>query len=277
MDKRFCIFDMDGPWWTPCAIGKTWALTIWGPRHPPEEALLRAMESMTMLEGAACFMDAFGIPGPPQRIVDEMEAIMDVRYRKDVDLKPGAKEYLERLRGRGCRLCVATATAEPLSRACLSRLGVDGLFDFILSCETLGVSKEHPDVYLSAARRLGAQPAETAVFEDALYAARTARDAGFTPWLFQSPLTPQTGLRSPPWPTRLFWIGGAPYDGNTASVPGRPPRVGGLPCPSLCPGHRRRHPAAGAVPVVSAAGLPVPFRLRTGLCLRSNQGPGTRS
>ncbi|MFR8332632.1 MAG: hypothetical protein ACLU9S_09985 [Oscillospiraceae bacterium] len=57
-------------------------------------------------------MDAFGIPGPPQRIVDEMEAIMDVRYRKDVDLKPGAKEYLERLRGRGCRLCVATATAE---------------------------------------------------------------------------------------------------------------------------------------------------------------------
>ena len=34
-------------------------------------------------------------------------------------------------------------------------------------------------MYLSAARRLGAQPAETAVFEDALYAARTARDAGF--------------------------------------------------------------------------------------------------
>lgn len=167
-----------------------------------------------MLEGAACFMDAFGIPGPPQRIVDEMEAIMDVRYRKDVDLKPGAKEYLERLRGRGCRLCVATATAEPLSRACLSRLGVDGLFDFILSCETPG-REQGASGRVPGRRpgRLGAQPAETAVFEDALYAARTARDAGFTPWLFQSPLTPQTGLRSPPWPTRLFWIGGAPYDG----------------------------------------------------------------
>lgn len=180
MDKRFCIFDMDGTLVDSMRYWKRLGRDYLGARGiHPEEALLRAMESMTMLEGAACFMDAFGIPGPPQRIVDEMEAIMDVRYRKDVDLKPGAKEYLERLRGRGCRLCVATATAEPLSRACLSRLGVDGLFDFILSCETLGVSKEHPDVYLSAARRLGAQPAETAVFEDALYAARTARDAGF--------------------------------------------------------------------------------------------------
>ena len=155
MDKRFCIFDMDGTLVDSMRYWKNLGLDYLGARGiRPEEALLRAMESMTMLEGAACFMDAFGIPGPPQRIVDEMEAIMDVRYRKDVDLKPGAKEYLERLRGRGCRLCVATATAEPLSRACLSRLGVDGLFDFILSCETLGVSKEHPDVYLSAARTL---------------------------------------------------------------------------------------------------------------------------
>ena len=106
-------------------------------------------------------------------------ADVEEHYRSDVPLKPGVKAYLERLRGRGCRLCVATATAEPLARQCLSRLGVDGFFDFILSCETLGVSKDRPDVFLEAARRLGATPGETAVFEDALYAARTAREAGF--------------------------------------------------------------------------------------------------
>ena len=146
--------------------------------HPDEKALGR-LKTMTMLEGAAYFMDTFHIHGPPQRVVDEMEAMMAEHYRRDVPLKPGVKAYLERLRGRGCRLCVATATAEPLSHQCLSRLGADGFFDFILSWETLGVSKDRPDVFLEAARRLGAAPHETAVFEDALYAARTAKEAGF--------------------------------------------------------------------------------------------------
>ena len=56
---------------------------------------------------------------------------------------------------------------------------MDGCFDFLLSCETLGVGKSRPDIYLEAARRLGAAPGEIAVFEDALYAVRTAREAGF--------------------------------------------------------------------------------------------------
>ena len=180
MDKRFCIFDMDGTlvdsmrYWK--GLGRDYLESL-GIR--PDEKLLWMVKAMTMVEGAAYFMGTFHIPGPPQRIVDEMEAMMAEHYRRDVPLKPGVKAYLERLRGRGCRLCVATATAEPLARQCLSRLGVDGFFDFILSCETLGMSKDRPDVFLEAARRLGATPGETAVFEDALYAARTAREAGF--------------------------------------------------------------------------------------------------
>ena len=180
MNKRFCIFDMDGTlvdsmhYWK--GLGRDYLESL---GIHTEEHLLGMVKTMTMLEGAAYFMDTFRIPGPPQRIVDEMEAMMEEHYRRDVPLKPWVKAYLERLRERGCRLCVATATNEALSRQCLSRLGVDGLFDFIISCETLGVSKDKPDVYLEAARRLGADPGETAVFEDAPYAARTAKEAGF--------------------------------------------------------------------------------------------------
>ena len=76
-------------------------------------------------------------------------------------------------------MSVATATAEPLARACLERLGVAHYFDFILSCETVGKGKTQPDVYLEAARRMGSAPEDTAVFEDALYAAQTAKEAGF--------------------------------------------------------------------------------------------------
>ena len=180
MDKKFCIFDMDGtlvdsmPIWK--SLGKDY-LEARG--HRPTQAQLAAMGPMTMLEGAAFLMETFGVAGPPERIIEEMHAVMEGHYRTDIPLKPGVRDYLDRLKGEGARLCVATATAEPLARACLERLGVEDCFDFILSCETVGAGKTRPDVYLEAARRLGSAPGETAVFEDALYAARTAKKAGF--------------------------------------------------------------------------------------------------
>ena len=76
-------------------------------------------------------------------------------------------------------MCVASATAEDLMDACLTRLGVAHYFSFLLSCETVGTGKNRPDVYWESAKRLGAQPKEIAVFEDALYAANTAKQAGF--------------------------------------------------------------------------------------------------
>jgi beta-phosphoglucomutase-like phosphatase (HAD superfamily) len=62
---------------------------------------------------------------------------------------------------------------------CLHRLGIYDRFEFILSCETVGVGKNRPDVYYAAAQRLGAAPGEIAVYEDSLYAAQTAAKAGF--------------------------------------------------------------------------------------------------
>ena len=61
----------------------------------------------------------------------------------------------------------------------MERLDLARYFTFMLSCVDVGAGKRQPDVYLEAARRLGSSPAETAVFEDAIYAVRTAHDAGF--------------------------------------------------------------------------------------------------
>ena len=105
--------------------------------------------------------------------------MMDEHYRKDIPLKSGVQAYLEALHRRGVTMCVASATAEELMDACLTRLGVAQYFSFLLSCETVGAGKNRPDVYWESAKRLGAEPAEIAVYEDALYAAETAKSAGF--------------------------------------------------------------------------------------------------
>lgn len=181
MDKKFAIFDMDGTlidsmgYWQ--RLGREY-LTGKGVTGDLTDVLER-IKPMTMTESAALFSAEFGLAGTPAELAAEMNGIMETHYRADILLKPGVAEYLAALRADGVRLCVASATAPDLVAACLERLGVLDHFEFLLSCEEVGAGKDKPDVYLAAADRLGAQPGEAAVYEDALYAAQTAKEAGF--------------------------------------------------------------------------------------------------
>ena len=177
MDKRFAIFDMDGTLIDSMIFWKNLAseyLSSKGVKSIPVDIPER-IKSMTMSESAALFRQEFGLHGAEA----EMNAMMEAHYRNDIPLKPGVREYLERLCGKGVRMCVASATAEHLMEACLSRLGVRNCFEFLLSCEAVGAGKRSPLVYHKSAKRLNAVPAEIAVYEDALYAVQTAKDAGF--------------------------------------------------------------------------------------------------
>ena len=181
MDNRFAIFDMDGTlvdsmvYWKHLA---TEFLESKGVQHIAQDILER-IKPMTMTESAALFIEEYGLSGTAESVAAEMNTMMDEHYRRDIPLKPGVQVYLDALHRRGVTMCVASATAEELMDACLTRLGVAQCFSFLLSCETVGAGKSRPDVYWEAAKRLGAQPEEIAVYEDALYAANTAKQAGF--------------------------------------------------------------------------------------------------
>lgn len=178
MDKQFAIFDMDGTLIDSMVFWKNLAteyLTSKGVRGIPAE-ILEQIKPMTMSESAALFREAFGLSGDPEA---EMNAMMEAHYRHDIPLKPGVRDYLRKLHTRGIRMCVASATAEHLMEACLTRLGVRDYFEFLLSCETVGAGKRSPIVYHTSAQRLNAMPQEIAVYEDALYAIQTAKKAGY--------------------------------------------------------------------------------------------------
>ena len=168
MDKQFCIFDMDGTLVDSMGYWKRLGREFLAQKGVTEnvEPVLERIKPMTMTESAALFIESFSLSGTPEGIAAEMNAVMDEHYRRDVPLKPGAAAYVQALRSRGARLC-------------LERLGVADQFAFLLSCDAVGSGKDRPDVFLEAARRLGSAPADTAAFEDAIYAARTAKQAGF--------------------------------------------------------------------------------------------------
>lgn len=181
MDKRFAIFDMDGtlvdsmPFWQNLAEEYLHSKGI----AKVAPAILEQIKPMTMTQSAALFVREYELSGTPETIAAEMNRNMEEHYKQDVPLKPGAQQYLQKLRQNGVRMCVASATAEPLMQACLARLDVLECFDFLLSCEGVGAGKTQPDVYHAAAKKLGAVPEEIAVYEDAYYAGKTAKNAGY--------------------------------------------------------------------------------------------------
>ncbi len=178
MDRKSAIFDMDGTlvdsigYWVglPLEYLKTKGISEVSPE------IIKQFEPMTMSQSAAFFRRTFGLTGDLEA---EMNAHMAHHYEAHIGLKSGAEALLRQLHQQGVRLCIASTTAPHLIRACLTRLQVIDYFDFLLSCEEVGASKRQPDIYLEAARRFGRQPQDIAVYEDSVFAAKTAKNAGF--------------------------------------------------------------------------------------------------
>ena len=100
-------------------------------------------------------------------------------YLSEVKPKAGAIEYLEYLKSKGVKMCVASATAEPELKVAVRCCGFEKYFDKVFSCSSLGFGKEKPDIFLTALDYLGTDINETYVFEDSLLALETSKKAGF--------------------------------------------------------------------------------------------------
>lgn len=182
MKKQFAIFDMDGTLVDSMGYWNRLADEFLARRgFPPLSPELQEESIALTMEGSAnLFIRAYGLSETPEQICAEINGLMEQHYRTDVPLKPGAAAFLARMKAAGFRMCIASSTAPALLDICLRRLGVRDYFEFLLSCEEVGVGKTRPDVYLEAARRLGGTPENTVIFEDILVAARTAKGAGFS-------------------------------------------------------------------------------------------------
>ena len=180
MRIRGAIFDVDGTlldsmfiWDT---IGETYLRSI---GYQPKENLNETFKNMSLHQAARYYQTEYGVTRSIDEIMDGVNAMLERYYRFEVPLKPGVAELLERLRQDGVKLCIATATDRHLVEAALDRCGVLSCFGEIFTCNEVGHGKDEPDIFETALRFLGTRREETLVFDDALYAVRTAKEAGF--------------------------------------------------------------------------------------------------
>jgi len=180
MRIRGAIFDVDGTlldsmfiWDT---IGEAYLRSI---GYQPKENLNETFKNMSLRQAARYYQTEYGVARSIDEIMDGVNAMLERYYRFEVPLKPGVAELLERLRQSGVKLCIATATDRYLVEAALKRCKVLSYFGEIFTCNEVGHGKDEPDIFEEALRFLGTEKAETVVFDDALYAVRTAKEAGF--------------------------------------------------------------------------------------------------
>ena len=100
-------------------------------------------------------------------------------YLADTEPKNDIIEFLEKLKAKGVKMGIATATGEPALEAVLEKYGMLHYFDVILSTYTVGAAKTEPKVYDIVLEKLGTDKETTWIFEDALYAATTAKKNGY--------------------------------------------------------------------------------------------------
>lgn len=103
-----------------------------------------------------------------------------------IDFKPGARRTLELTAEKRLPACLISAT-EPVSlEYTLDRLDMKKYFAFWQSTSN-GMNKNDPEIFRIAAGKLGVAPHECLVIEDALYAMKSAKQAGCAVWAVEDP------------------------------------------------------------------------------------------
>jgi beta-phosphoglucomutase family hydrolase len=179
-DRRAALFDMDGVLvnnsrfhraaWRRLAQEEGFALTdpeFWRQAigRPVEEAVPRIL----------------GRPVPPAeaaRLAQRKTALYHELADGHAAPVPGVVEFVRALAATGVPRALATSAVADSAARILEGLGLAAVFPVRVTAGQVRRGKPDPEVYLTAAARLGVPPVACVVFEDAVVGVEAARRAG---------------------------------------------------------------------------------------------------
>lgn len=173
------IFDMDGTfiysmdYWNTLMENYLKTLGIQAPKGLGNELL-----NMTLKDGIVYTKEKFSLDKSPDEIFTDLKALMAYNYKNTFEIDPKIIEIFQRIRNKGDKVVLATATQRDLVDVVLDRFSLHTHFDLQCVSDEMDFHKDDPRYFLSIADHFGVEPEDCYVIEDALYAIKTASSLG---------------------------------------------------------------------------------------------------
>ena len=175
------FFDLDGTLLDSNGIWLDIDIAFLGRYHidPVPADYTEYVTHHTFPDAAAYTRDRFRLPLSPEEIAAAWQEMARRAYGEQLELKPGARDFLLRARGAGIPCALLTSCMPALCRAALERHGLTGLLSPVLTTAELGLEKGDPALYRRVAGAFGLPPEDCALFDDSPVACGAARAAGW--------------------------------------------------------------------------------------------------
>ncbi len=176
--NKYHIFDLDGtlvnsmPRWGEVM---TRLLDEQGVEYPKN--LINIITPLGYRKTAE-YIKELGVRASVDEILDKIQEYAIHAYANLIEMKPFAVDYLNKLKGCGCKLYVLTASPHEMTDVCLKRWGVYDMFDIIWTSDELGLPKSDPEIYSEVAGIIGADISEITFYDDNLGAITAGTKAG---------------------------------------------------------------------------------------------------
>ena len=150
-------------------------------RHGIAMSVAEILRRTTGRNGVECIRELMG-PGVPEdktlELIAEKEAIYREIFGRDFREVAGFRRFAHQAQDRGLKIAVATAGDRQNLAFVLEHLRLQRPPEAQTRGDMGLPGKPEPDLFVEAARRLGTQPHDCIVFEDAPFGIEAARRAG---------------------------------------------------------------------------------------------------
>jgi HAD superfamily hydrolase (TIGR01509 family) len=176
---RAVAFDMDGLIFDTEALFHRVAVELLAARGKPfTPEMMAAMIGRPAAVAGPALVELAGLDEPPEVLMREARERFDALADTAIHPMPGLFALLGRLEELGIPRAVATSTRRAYALRLLGNHGLIEHFAFVLGGDEVTRGKPDPEIYETAASRLGVDSSTLLVLEDSPAGVASARAAG---------------------------------------------------------------------------------------------------